>query len=101
MLGGRGFFDFTESPASPVMLRRDIMWTNSFERIDGHSYRFYPSYDLKRYHYAILHTPDQIIASVAALAMQPEERASRLPPGGLDGAGIDHSRKSRSTLLTR
>jgi hypothetical protein len=72
MLGGRGFFDFSESPASPVMLRREIVWTHMFERMDGHSYRMYPSYDLTHFRYAVLHTPDPTIALVATLALQPE-----------------------------
>lgn len=74
MLGGRGFFDFSESPASPVILRREIVWTHIFERLDGHSYRFYPAYDFTHFRYAILHTPDATIASVVMLALRPEGR---------------------------
>jgi hypothetical protein len=73
-LGGRGFFDFTESPASPVMLKRKIIWTRSWERMDSHSYRMYPSYDLKLYHYAILHTSDDNFAHITMLALLPEAR---------------------------
>jgi hypothetical protein len=71
-LGGRGFFDFSESPAAPVILRRAAFWTHIFERIDAHSYRMYPAYDLTHFKYAILHTPDPAIATVVMLAMRPE-----------------------------
>jgi hypothetical protein len=71
-LGGRGFFDFSESPAAPVIMRRDAFWTRIFERIDAHSYRMYPSYDLTHFKYAILHTPDPSIATVVMLAMRPD-----------------------------
>ncbi len=74
LLGGRGFFDFSESPASPVILRREIVWTHIFERLDGHSYRLYPAYDLTHFRYAVLHTPDPTIASVVMLALRPEGR---------------------------
>jgi hypothetical protein len=73
-LGGRGFFDFTESPASPVRLKRKIIWTRSYERMDSHSYRMYPSFDLTLYHYAILHTPVDNVARLAMIALQPETR---------------------------
>ncbi len=72
MLGGRGFFDFSESPASPVMLRREVAWTHIFERLDGHSYRMYPAYDFTHFRYAVLHTPDATIAAVVMLALEPE-----------------------------
>jgi hypothetical protein len=71
-LGGRGFFDFSESPASPVMLRRDIIWTHIFNRLDAHSYRLYPAYDFTHFRYGILHTPDESIGHFAALACEPE-----------------------------
>jgi hypothetical protein len=73
-LGGRGFFDFSSSPASPVMLRRDILWEHIFKRLDAHSYRMYPPYDLTYFHYAIVHTPDESIAHFAAAALEPEGR---------------------------
>jgi hypothetical protein len=72
VLGGRGFFDFTRSEASPVYQRLDKQWSESFERMDGHPYRFIPEFDLKRFRYVVLHTKDVNIANVAALALQPE-----------------------------
>jgi hypothetical protein len=71
MLGGRGFFDFTQSEAAPVYQRLDLQWATAFERLDGHSYRLLPAYDLTRYRYAIMHTDHVPIATVAALALQP------------------------------
>ena len=73
-LGGRGFFDFTESPAAPVLLRREIVWTHIFERLDGHSYAMYPSYDLTHFRYVVLHTSDDAKARVAAFALEPDAR---------------------------
>jgi hypothetical protein len=73
-LGGRGFFDFTESPASPVLLRREIIWTHSFERMDSRAYRMFPSYDFGLYHYAILHSSDDNRARLMAMALEPEGR---------------------------
>jgi hypothetical protein len=74
MLGGRGFFDFSESPAAPVILRREVFWRHIFERLDAHSYRMYPAYDFTHFRYAVLHTPDPLIASVVMLALRPEGR---------------------------
>jgi hypothetical protein len=74
LLGGRGFFDFTESPAAPVLLRREIVWTELFERLDGHSYAMYPSYDLTHFRYVILHSSDDAKAHVTAFALEPEAK---------------------------
>ncbi|MGO8998980.1 MAG: hypothetical protein ACLQVI_37110 [Polyangiaceae bacterium] len=74
VLGGRGFFDFTDSPASPVILRREVVWTHMFERMDGHSYNMYPSYDLSHFRYVILHTPSESIARLVSFALEPEAR---------------------------
>jgi hypothetical protein len=74
MLGGRGFFDFSESPAAPVILRREAFWTHIFNRLDAHSYRMYPAYDLTHFRYAVLHTSDPTVAGVVMLALRPEGR---------------------------
>jgi hypothetical protein len=73
-LGGRGFYDYTESPASPVMIRREVLWTHIYDRLHLHYYRFSPSYDLTHFRYVILHSSDDTLARVVMLALQPEAR---------------------------
>jgi len=73
-LGGRGLYDATDSLASPVHLRADRAWTHIYERLDMHSYHFMPPFDLTRFRYVILHTPDSGISAVITKALEPEAR---------------------------
>jgi hypothetical protein len=73
-LGGRAFFDFTESPSSPVHIRTDKFLERTYARLDAHSYRFIPAYDLHRFRYVILHANSESVLTVCAMALQPEAR---------------------------
>jgi len=73
-LGGRGLYDSTDSLASPVHLRSDRAWTHIYERLDMHSYRFMPPFDLTRFRYVILHTTDWSVDAVVSKAIEPEAR---------------------------
>ncbi|MGO8998818.1 MAG: hypothetical protein ACLQVI_36300 [Polyangiaceae bacterium] len=73
--GGRSLFDYTWSPASPVVERPDVQWTEVFDRIDPNAYRFVPAHDLRLFRYVILHTTDPGLGELARLAMEPEAKA--------------------------
>ena len=73
-LGGRGLYDNTDSLASPVHLRADRAWTHIYERLDMHSYRFMPPFNLTRFRYVILHTTDWSVNAVVSKAIEPEAR---------------------------
>jgi len=74
VLGGKGLYDFTFSETAPVYQRREKQWTALVDRMTGSSYALLPSYDLTRFRYALLHTPDESIADVAVLALAPDAR---------------------------
>jgi hypothetical protein len=74
VLGGRGFYDFTFSETAPVYEQRDEQWSTVVDRMTGTSYTMMPSYDLTRFRYVLLHTPDTTIANVAVLALAPDAR---------------------------
>jgi hypothetical protein len=73
-LGGRSLFDYTRSPVSPVVQRPLVRWTEVFERLDHHAYRFVPEHDLQLFRYVVLHTTDPGLGELARLAMEPEAR---------------------------
>jgi hypothetical protein len=72
VLGGRGLADFSHSPAAPVF--KKVQWEEEVARLAADSYHFFPEYDLTRFKYAILHSPDATIMAVGALAMEPDAR---------------------------
>ncbi len=73
-LGGRSFHDFTSSEIAPVYQRREAQWITAYDRMNGTPYEMMPSYDLTRFRYALLHTPDEGIANVAVVALAPDAR---------------------------
>ena len=64
----------THAEGAPVHQRLEQQWSHVSDRIGGHAFEMIPSYDLTRFRYAILHTPDPSVAAVATIALGPEGR---------------------------
>jgi hypothetical protein len=73
-LGGRSLFDYSRSPASPVVQRPEAQWVEAYDRIDPHPFQLVPSHDLGRFRYVALHSTDAGRLEIAAMAMAPEAR---------------------------
>jgi hypothetical protein len=73
-LGGRSLFDYSRSPASPVVQRPEAQWVEAYDRIDPHPFRLVPPHDLGRFRYVVLHSSEAGRLEIAAMAMAPEAR---------------------------
>jgi hypothetical protein len=73
-LGGRSLFDYTRSPASPVIQRPEAQWVEAYDRIDPHPFQLVPPHDLARFRYVALHSSEAGRLEIAAMAMAPEAR---------------------------
>jgi hypothetical protein len=70
--GGRLVYAFTDSPVSPVVLRRKYQWTESLIRIGFDSWHFTPAHDLKRFRYALVRTQDPGLKVMVAYVLAPD-----------------------------
>jgi hypothetical protein len=70
--GGRLFYAFTDSPISPMVLRRRYQWNESLVRINVDSWWFMPRHDLRLYEYVVLRTRDPFLASLVTIALADE-----------------------------
>ena len=72
LVGGRSFFDYTESPIAPAMLAAPARWNESTERLLRNGFR--PAWDLRHYRYVFLHVRDLNWFVRARAALMPEAR---------------------------
>jgi hypothetical protein len=70
--GGRLYYAFTDSPVSPIVLRRRYQWNESLLRIGRDAWSFMPAHDLKRYRYVLVRTQDPMITEAAAYSLSAE-----------------------------
>jgi hypothetical protein len=73
-LGGRGFYDYTESEVSPIVERAETQWQSVFTRVGWGSGNWIPAHDMKRYRYMVLHADETDLLDVGIRALQPEGR---------------------------
>jgi hypothetical protein len=72
--GGRSLFDYTHSPVSPVALRPEKEWAEAVFRLAGHPYALRPAWDLTRFRYLLVVTPDKVLAGAVTVAIRKEAR---------------------------
>jgi hypothetical protein len=70
--GGRLVYAFTDSPVSPMVLRRKYQWNESLFRVGFDSWRFSPAHDLKRFRYVMIRTQDPGLKWMASYALAQE-----------------------------
>jgi hypothetical protein len=70
--GGRLVYAFTDSPVSPMVLKRRYQWNESLVRVAFDSWRFSPAHDLKRYRYVMIRTQDPGLKWMASFALAQE-----------------------------
>jgi hypothetical protein len=70
--GGRGLYDYTSSPTSPVSQRPKKQWDDVFSRVSDGPYNFCPDWDLTRFRYFLANTPSPGVAEAVAYALRTE-----------------------------
>jgi hypothetical protein len=66
--GGKGLFDFTQSPTSPVVQRPEKRWVDAVDRVDGSPLAFRPAWDFTRFRYVLVRVATPGTAVVTTLA---------------------------------
>jgi hypothetical protein len=72
--GGRSNFDYSQSPVSPVAQRPEKEWTEPVDRLELLPYQMRPDWDLTRFRYLLVITPDRPLANGVAFALRTEAR---------------------------
>ncbi len=72
--GGRALFDYSQSPVSPVAQRPEKEWVEVVDRVEPRPYMFRPAWDLTRFRYLLVVTPDRPLADGVALALKAQAR---------------------------
>jgi hypothetical protein len=68
--GGRSFFDYTQSPVSPVSQRPDKQWAEALARMENHPFEMRPDWDLTRFRYFLLLSTKPTIGAAVTLAIR-------------------------------
>jgi hypothetical protein len=110
--GGRSFFDYTQSPVSPVAQRPSKQWAEAVDRIEPALYHIRPGWDLTRFRYLLVITRRPTLGAVVALALRDDATLlaakgdwylfeSRLPLVPIDADDAPPPNPPPPTLATR
>jgi len=72
--GGRSLFDYTQSPISPVAQRPEKEWADVVDRTQRLPFAFRPAWDMTRFRYLLVDTPDRALAAALTLGMRRDAR---------------------------
>lgn len=72
--GGRGLFDYTQSPVSPVVQRPGKEWNYSVDRLEGRPLELRPAWDFVRFRYLALVTSTPGLGKVVEMALRGDAR---------------------------
>jgi hypothetical protein len=72
--GGRLVYAFTDSPISPMVLRREYEWNETLVRVGWDSWHFSPAHDLRRFRYVLMRARDPLLKWMASFAIAEEAR---------------------------
>jgi len=72
--GGRALFDYTQSPISPVAQRPEKEWVDVVDRTQRLPFAFRPGWDLTRFRYLLVDTPDRALAAALTMGMRHDAR---------------------------
>jgi hypothetical protein len=72
--GGRSLFDYTQSPVSPVAQRPDKQWADVVDRTQHRPFALRPAWDLTRFRYLLIDTPDRALAAAVTIALRHDAR---------------------------
>jgi hypothetical protein len=72
--GGRMLYSFVESPIAPVRFARDKEWMNPIDRVEVDEHELCPAWDLTRFKYLLMITPQSELQYLATLALKPEAK---------------------------
>ncbi|MGH7272784.1 MAG: hypothetical protein ACREJ3_20330 [Polyangiaceae bacterium] len=108
--GGRSLFDYTQSPVSPVAQRPDKQWTESVGRMELQPYQMRPDWDMTRYRYLLIVTPDPGLAKATEMVLKKQARfidtkgdwtlfESRLPVVAIDADDAPLPKPHPSSIL--